>query len=55
VTAKQQLAASDCGVKVKKQPTHKRKFLGKVLKQKTPAGTTEAPGTIVPIVIGKKD
>jgi hypothetical protein len=55
VTAKQQLAASDCGVKVKKRPTHKRKFRGKVLKQKTPPGTTAAPGTVVPIVIGIKD
>jgi hypothetical protein len=54
VTAKQQLAASDCGVKVKKRRTDKRKFRGKVLKQKVPAGTTAAPGTVVPIVIGRK-
>ena len=46
---------SYCGVKVKKRPTHKRKFRGKVLKQKTPPGTTAAPGTVVPIVIGIKD
>jgi hypothetical protein len=52
--AKQQLAAADCGVKVKKRPTHKRKFRGKVLKQKVPAGTTAAPGTLIPIVIGQK-
>jgi hypothetical protein len=55
VIAKQQLAASDCGVKVKKRPTHKRKFRGRVLKQKVAAGTTAAPATVVPIVIGKKD
>jgi hypothetical protein len=53
-TAKQALAAADCGVKVKKKETHKRKFRGKVLKQKKPAGTTGAPGLVVPIVIGKK-
>lgn len=54
VAAKQALAAADCGVKVKKKDTHKKKFRGKVLKQKTPAGTTAAPGTVVPIVIGRK-
>jgi hypothetical protein len=54
VIAKQALAAADCGVKVKKKLTHKRKFRGKVLKQKKPAGTTAAPGTVVPIVIGQK-
>jgi beta-lactam-binding protein with PASTA domain len=54
VTAKQLLAAADCGVKVKKKVTHKKKFRGKVLKQKKPAGTTAAPGTVVPIVIGQK-
>jgi hypothetical protein len=53
-TAKQLLAAADCGVKVKKRVTHKRKFRGKVLKQKVPPGTTAAPGTVVPIVIGQK-
>jgi hypothetical protein len=54
VAAKQALAAADCGVRVKKKETHKRKFRGKVLKQKKPAGTTAVPGTVVPIVIGKK-
>jgi hypothetical protein len=54
VAAKQALAAADCGVRVKKKETHKRKFRGKVLKQKKPAGTTAAPGTVVPIVIGSK-
>jgi len=54
VVAKQALAAADCGVKVKKKVTHKKKFRGKVLKQKTPVGTTAAPGTVVPIVIGQK-
>ena len=54
VTAKQLLAAADCGVKVKKKVTNKKKFRGKVLKQKKPAGTTAAPGTVVPIVIGQK-
>ena len=54
VAAKQALAAADCGVRVKKKETHKRKFRGKVLKQKKPAGITAAPGTVVPIVIGKK-
>ena len=54
VTAKQLLAAADCGVKVKKKVTNKKKFRGKVLKQKKPPGTTAAPGTVVPIVIGQK-
>jgi hypothetical protein len=39
---------------VKKKETHKRKFRGKVLKQKVATGTTAAPGTVVPIVIGQK-
>ncbi len=55
VDAKQALAAADCGVKVKKKVTHKKKFRGKVLKQKTGVGTTSAPGTPVTIVIGQKD
>jgi hypothetical protein len=54
VAAKQALAAADCGVRVKKKETNKRKFRGKVLKQKKPVGTTGAPGTVVPIVIGQK-
>jgi hypothetical protein len=54
VTAKQALTAADCGVRVKKKETHKRKFRGKVLKQKVATGTTAAPGTVVPIVIGQK-
>ena len=54
VAAKEALAAADCGVKVKKRTTQKGKFRGKVLKQKTPSGTTAAPGTVVPIVIGRK-
>jgi hypothetical protein len=52
--AKQALKAHDCLPKVKKSRTKKNKFKGKVLKQKTPAGTTAAPGTVVPIVIGQK-
>jgi beta-lactam-binding protein with PASTA domain len=39
---------------VKKKETQKRRFRGKVLKQKKPAGTTAEPGTVVPIVIGSK-
>jgi hypothetical protein len=54
VNAKQALAAADCGVKVKKKVTHKKKFRGKVLKQKKAAGSTFPPGTVVPIVIGQK-
>jgi hypothetical protein len=52
--AKQALKAHDCLPKVKKSRTKKDKFKGKVLKQKTPAGTTAAPGTVVAIVIGQK-
>ena len=52
--AKQALKAHDCQPKVKKSKTKKDKFRGKVLKQKIPPGTTAAPGTVVPIVIGKK-
>jgi hypothetical protein len=54
VNAKQALANADCGVKVKKKDTNKKKFRGKVLKQKKTPGTTAAPGMIVPIVIGQK-
>jgi hypothetical protein len=54
VTAKQALVAADCAVRVKKKETNKRKFRGKVLKQKKPVGTTAPPGTVVPIVIGRK-
>jgi hypothetical protein len=54
VNAKQALTAADCGVKVKKKVTHKKKFRGKVLKQKKAAGSTFPPGTVVPIVIGQK-
>ena len=54
VAAKQALAAADCGVRVKKKETHKRKFRGKVLKQKVAIGITATPGTVVPIVIGQK-
>jgi hypothetical protein len=54
VAAKNALAAADCGVKVKKKVTHKKKFRGKVLKQKKSAGSTFPPGTVVPIVIGQK-
>jgi PASTA domain len=53
-TAKEQLAASDCGVKVKRRPTNKRKFRGRVLKQKVEPGTTAVPGRVVTIVIGRK-
>jgi hypothetical protein len=54
VNAKQALANADCGVKVKKKETHKKKFRGKVLKQKKAPGTTGAPGLVVAIVIGQK-
>jgi hypothetical protein len=54
VAAKKALAAADCGVKVKKKKTHKKKLRGRVLKQKKRAGLTFPPGTVVPIVIGKK-
>jgi PASTA domain len=54
VNAKQALASADCGVKVKKKETHKKKFRGKVLKQKKAPGTTAAPGTVIAIVIGQK-
>jgi len=52
--AKQALVAHDCQPKVKKSRVKKDKFRGKVVKQKTPTGTTAAPGTVVPIVIGQK-
>jgi hypothetical protein len=52
--AKQALRAHDCLPKVKRSSVKKDKFRGKVLKQKVAAGTTSAPGTVVPIVIGKK-
>jgi hypothetical protein len=52
--AKQALVAHDCTPKVKKSRVKKDKFRGKVVKQKTPAATTAAPGTVVPIVIGIK-
>jgi uncharacterized membrane protein len=52
--AKQALRAHDCLPKIKKSKIKKNRFRGKVLKQKTPPGTTAAPGTVVPIVIGKK-
>jgi len=44
VAAKQALAAADCGVKVKKKETHKKKFRGKVLKQKKQVGLTFPQG-----------
>jgi hypothetical protein len=52
--AKRALRAHDCLPKVKRSKVKKNKFRGKVLKQKTPPGTTAPPGTVVPIVIGKK-
>jgi hypothetical protein len=52
--AKQALRAHDCLPKVKRSRVKKSKFSGRVLKQKTPPGTTAAPGTVVPIVIGLK-
>ena len=54
VNAKTALTNADCGVKVKKKETHKKKFRGKVLKQKKAPGTTFPPGTVVAIVIGQK-
>jgi hypothetical protein len=52
--AKRLLRAHDCLPKVKRSRTKKPKFSGRVLKQKTPPGTTAPPGTRVPIVIGTK-
>jgi hypothetical protein len=52
--AKQALRAHDCLPKVKRSRVKKPKFSGRVLKQKTPAGTTAPPGAVVPIVIGTK-
>jgi hypothetical protein len=52
--AKRTLRAHDCLPKIKRSKIKKNRFRGKVLKQKTPPGTTAAPGTVVPIVIGKK-
>jgi hypothetical protein len=52
--AKRALRAHDCLPKVKRSITKKDKFRGRVLKQKIPAGTTAAPGKVVPIVIGRK-
>jgi hypothetical protein len=54
VLAKTALTNADCGVKVKKKDTNKKKFRGKVLKQKVAVGTTGTPGLVVPIVIGQK-
>jgi len=54
VNAKTAITNGDCGVKVKKKVTHKKKFRGKVLKQKVAPGTTGTPGLVVPIVIGEK-
>jgi hypothetical protein len=52
--AKQALVAADCVAKVKKKEARKRKNRARVLKQKTPPGTTAAPGTVVTILVGKK-
>jgi hypothetical protein len=52
--AKRALREHDCLPKVKRSRVKKDKFRGRVLKQKTPPGTTAAPGTVVPIVIGIK-
>ena len=48
------LAAADCAAKVTRKPTKKKKNVGKVTKQTLAPGTTAAPGTEVPIVVGKK-
>jgi hypothetical protein len=52
--AENALLGHDCTPKVKKSRVKKNRFRGRVVKQKTPAGTTAAPGTVVPIVIGIK-
>jgi hypothetical protein len=52
--AKRALRAHDCLPKIKRSKIKKNRFRGKVLKQKTRPGTTAPPGTVVPIVIGKK-
>jgi hypothetical protein len=48
------LAAADCAAKVTRKPTKKKKNVGKVTEQSLAPGTTAAPGTEVPIVVGKK-
>jgi hypothetical protein len=52
--ALQLLASHDCVAKVVKRPKRKRKKRGKVLRQLTPAGTTDQPGAEVTIIVGKK-
>lgn len=51
--AKKALAKADCGAKISKKRTGKRKQIGKVTKQKKEAGFTAPPGTKIPIVVGK--
>jgi hypothetical protein len=52
--AKKALVAADCAPRITRKPTGKKKFRGKVLKQKPGVGDTAPPGTTVKIVIGKK-
>jgi PASTA domain len=52
--AQQALAAAECGSTVSKKKTKKKKKRGKVLNQKTAAGSTVPPFTEVEIVVGKK-
>lgn len=52
--AKQALVAADCAPRIVRKEVGKKKFRGKVLKQKPAAGETAPPGTQIKIVIGKK-
>jgi hypothetical protein len=52
--AKKALAKADCAAKISKQRTGKKRSFGKVIKQKKKAGFTAAPGTQIPITVGKK-
>jgi hypothetical protein len=53
--AKKLLKAADCALgKVTKKKTRKRRQVGKVLSQKTRAGTTLAQGTKVAVTVGKR-
>jgi len=53
-SAKKALRAADCRVRVRFKATSNAKLLGRVLKQKVAAGTTDVPSLVVPIVIGKR-
>jgi hypothetical protein len=54
VAAQRALAAADCGAKVRKKKTKRRKLRGRVLKQSPAAGTTAVPGTVDVLLVGRK-